>query len=85
MKEIGDLKVWYLSTDLHALNATILIDSKVMNTGLVNVDTLKKIIGDCKINLTREYNFEYMNIQVEFTDSISNANHFRESVSIGKF
>jgi len=68
IKNIQDLKVWYLSTDSYAINLRVLLDSKYFNSSQLNVFFLKTLITECKLSLMNIHDFKHVIIQIDFED-----------------
>jgi len=63
VKAISDLKVWSLSTDSFCVIVQILIDT---NRIQYSPNYLNELTQECKLTLMKEYNFEYVFIQLDF-------------------
>lgn len=68
VKSVNELKVWYLSIDLLALNAKIQIEPKSIDRGLLSTDYLRRILEECQKGILKIGNFEHINIQLEIED-----------------
>ncbi|CAF0703861.1 unnamed protein product [Brachionus calyciflorus] len=76
VKSIYDLKCWYLTTDSHALNLSVIIDPKLITQGKIEVSSLRHFSEGLKKFLFEKFNFEHILIQIEIP-TIDNSN--RES------
>ena len=65
---MNDLKIWYLSTDAFALNATILIDSKLLSKNQLSSVFLENLMDECKFELNKFSDFKHINIEFDFRD-----------------
>ena len=63
VKKVLDLKCWYLNTSSYALNASIAIETNRTNT--------EKLLAEIRQRLVELYNFEHINIQLEYNDSVT--------------
>ncbi len=72
VKEVKDLKVWYLSTDSFAVNLLVLVDSSLMDNQPTNSCFLENLVADCKAELLKISDFKHVNIQLDFEKKNSN-------------
>ena len=68
--KVNDLKVWYLSTESYALNASLVIDPKMVNTNLINVYLVENLLSQCRNVLLQMANFEHINLQIDYGNEI---------------
>lgn len=65
VKSIYDLKCWYISTDVYALNLILIMDPRLISKGEINCIKFKKLSENLRNILKQKFNFDYVFIQID--------------------
>lgn len=68
VKYIYDLKCWYISADIYALNLLLILDPKYISGGEITCKKLTNLTENLKKILIQKFNFEYIFIQIDMPE-----------------